>query len=277
MPFDAKTWMGVLLSLGVVVAASSCSSPATSSLPRSHLSVTPSPAAELAANQATRAYRASMTQAGQQLVAAIDQLAQDDASNPAALSEDVARLDKVYDLVRPQFAATLSGSTSGPGTPGDMLGGIDVSQSLLGQSATARSSAISTLSGLAGDVQLVLGRVVLAPSGIALACRQDAEWIALRSPTSASSSSNASPSWSDIQVTAAALDGRVQTLDGIGSIVAPRMMSTTFEDLASLQRDVASWNGGSARNVVQAADGVANDLGELASALHGYGSSGAYQ
>jgi hypothetical protein len=218
-----------------------------------------------------------MTQAGQQLVAAIGQLAQDDASNPAALTQDVARLDQVYDVVRPQFTTTLSGSTSGPATPGDILGGIDISQSLLDQSATVRSSAISTLSGLAGDVQLALGRVVLAPSGIALACRQDAEWIALRAPIIATSSPTTAPSWTDIEVTTAALDGWVHALEGIGSIVAPKTMATTIDDVASLQSGVASWSGGSVRDIVQAADGVANDLGELASALDGYGSSGAYQ
>jgi hypothetical protein len=218
-----------------------------------------------------------MTQAGQQLVASIDQLAQDEASNPAALSQDVARLDQVYDVVRPQFTSTLSGSTSGPATPGDVLGGIDISQSLLDQSAAERSVAISTLSGMAGDVQLALGRVVLAPTGIALAARQDAEWIEVRTPSLAVSSPTPTFSWTDIQVTAASLAGWVHALDGIGSIVAPKTMATTIDDVASLQSAVASWNGGSVRDIVQAADGVSNDLGTLASSLSGYGSSGAYQ
>jgi len=218
-----------------------------------------------------------MTQAGQQLVASIDQLAQDDASNPAALPQDVARLDQVYDIVRPQFTSTLSGSVSGPAASGDVLGGVDISPSLLDQSTPARSSAITTLSDLAGDVQLTLGRVVLAPSGIALAARQDAEWIALNAASLATNPATTDVTWTDIQVTAATLAGWVHDLAGVGAIVASTTTTTTLDDLTSLQSAVASWNGGSVHDVVQEADGVANDLGQLASALNGYGSSGAYQ
>jgi hypothetical protein len=250
-----------LLALGALCVAGVASAVAGATSGATHLTRDE----QVAAKAATTAYRAQISQAGQQLstsLVALDASLDDDGvdPDPAALAEAQA----AFDTLRVQMSDPSAASTAG-GAP--TLAAALWSPSLL-------RSAHGELAQAAPVLTFVLGRVILSPQSIAQSAQRSSGWISRTAPGALAGS--APQTRADLEATARSITVTMAGLSGIGHLVAPDETDAATAGATRLLSATSSPSP-SLRQIVADADVLSIHLGRLGGALKGYGKGSLYQ
>ena len=231
------------------------------------------PAEQNAALAATDAYRSVMTKAGEILAAALGSL-QSDTGGTLSAGIELAAAKHAYDVVRVQLAAGPGGLISSTASEQSISDSSLAHLSALLAAGSPISSALAPLVTESVPLQVLLERVILTPSDIALRAERVVAWISSSTPAALSDTSGITRD--DLVATAASARATAQAVDGLGRIIAPATATLAEGRLARLEADLADPTTDS-RRVVSAADAAVASLGQLAGQLAGYGQGGAYQ
>jgi hypothetical protein len=263
----------VVLLAVVPLLLASCAAGSSTSARHIPTSAVATPAEQADALRATSTFRALEATAGQELASDVTALdAAVHASDMAGATAAVGQAILVDDRVRSYAASDGSGQAGA--TPIDEAHLAAVLADL--RAGEMPTGLCDQMAASAPVLEVLLSRVILDPSTVALRAQDIVAWVALVAPTAYGASptpTGSSPADVESAVTMAA--SAVEGLEPLGTIVAPAATRATGRDLARLEAVLAA--SPTPREVVAAADASLAALGELAGDLGGFGRGGEYQ
>ena len=258
-------------SFAVVLA--SCGSSSTSAHPHAAAVPVATPAEQAAALQATSSFRSVMATAGQSIAAQVTTLDADARAGDVAGAATAANSALLsYDSIRAYAQSNgVSSTTRAPIDDRRLLGVLSALRA--GQPVASETSQMVSTAPL---LEVLLSRVILAPSTVALRAQDAVAWIAETAPSAYGGSSptpGATPA--DCAATLAMARAAYRGLVPLGTLVATKATAKAGADLRALNKTMAG--DPSPLQVVQAADASLASLGQLAGQLAGFGQGGEYQ
>lgn len=214
-----------------------------------------------------------MATAGQRIAADVTALAADahNKDTAGAISEANAAL-LAYDRVR-SYADANGGVATTSGAPIDDTRLLTVLAALrAGRDVTGLTSKMAESAPL---LEVLLSRVILAPATVALRIQDAIAWVSDVAPSAYSQAPPPGATPADCRATVKMAAAGFEGLTLLGTQVASASTSKTGAQLAVLE---ATMTGSpDPRAVIQAADALVADLGQVAGQLSGFGEGGEYQ